>query len=335
MSVRRPRPRGFTLIELLVVIAIIAVLIALLLPAVQAAREAARRAQCVNNLKQIMLGLANYESTNSAYPIGSLRGNTAANCGDPNTGFTLFAGILPYVEQVNVYNSINYTAGTGAKGLIQRTSLITQINSFICPSDFPQTPYTLAQSNNGYGQSSYAGVAGRLDAYRWYCSCPPVNYGNGCSGSNEWIPNDGIFYYADSIKLAQVTDGLSNTMFVGETARFKNDPDQVFNTWSRSEYFGSSLSGVTRIQGFAMTAAKINANLMVPDMGAEWPPNAWLSDPTTLGFGQSGFRSQHPGGANFAFGDGSVKWIKETINIDVYRALSTRSNNEVISADAF
>ena len=147
-----PRPRrGFTLIELLVVIAIIGVLIALLLPAVQSAREAARRSQCVNNLKQLGLALNNYHSTNNSFPLG---GNPAPY--QPmNGGCTVWAGwsaqsmLLPYLEQVQVYNAINFYftgRGSGVSENIQKTAMTTRINAFLCPSSRPpsQTWYNAA-----------------------------------------------------------------------------------------------------------------------------------------------------------------------------------------------
>ena len=204
-------------------------------------------------------------------------------------------------------------------------------------------------SFNAYAQTSYAGVAGPNDSVYYYCGCPAVNYGSGCSGSNVFIINDGMFYINSWHKLAEVTDGTSNTMYFAETARFKNDPDQVFNTWSRTLYFGSALSGVTRMMGFATTGPKPNANLLVPQPAGQWPPSSWLTSGLAINFGQLGFRSQHPGGINALFGDGSVRFIKETIDLGnlhlnpaagqgrlgVYRALSTRAGGETISADAY
>jgi prepilin-type N-terminal cleavage/methylation domain-containing protein/prepilin-type processing-associated H-X9-DG protein len=331
--------RGFTLIELLVVIAIIAVLIALLLPAVQAAREAARRASCVNNLKQIGLAIANYEQSVGTYPIGVYTyaaedGPSTNNCAYAR-GHSLFTYILNYMEQSTVYNAVNFgfPAGGGSpigpnSGATQWTALITRINAYICPSDFPQTPYTNAvnggQSYNAYSQSSYAGNAGTTDIFRWWYGCP-----------NE-IPPDGPFGKSISYRSSDVTDGTSNTILVGETARFKNDPDQVFNEWNRALRFGSSLAGVTRFQGLALCVPKINADLLVPDAPAG-DPWLWYNDPNTnsQNLGQSGFRSQHPGGANFLLGDGSVRFLKASTNLVVYRALGTRAAGEVISADSF
>jgi prepilin-type N-terminal cleavage/methylation domain-containing protein/prepilin-type processing-associated H-X9-DG protein len=349
MESRRTSRRGFTLIELLVVIAIIAVLIALLLPAVQAAREAARRAQCVNNMKQLGLAIANYESSNGSYPMGAFYYNENGAVSDcVARQHTMFSAMLPYFEKQAIYNAINwgvpaggvtgFSAGSGVPNP-NRTALVTQIASLICPSDGIQMPYTLAISDNGYGQSSYAGNLGTKDNFRWYygCGANPINY-----------VNNGVFTQDNAFKIADVTDGTSNTIFTGETNRFINDPDQVFQSWSREAWFSSN-NGGTRLNALATVVPTINAPFTLPDP----PPDStyyfdWDQNPTVPynTAGQFGFRSQHPGGANFGFGDGSVRFLKQTINwkgpvvggaltLGVYRQLGTRAGGEVISADAF
>jgi prepilin-type N-terminal cleavage/methylation domain-containing protein/prepilin-type processing-associated H-X9-DG protein len=359
------RGRGFTLIELLVVIAIIAVLIALLLPAVQSAREAARRAQCVNNMKQVGLALHNYESAFSTFPPGAISyQEQPLDCTQPRRGFSFFCLSLGFMEFQNVYNAVNFSFSAGGGmpygwphgGATNRTALITQINSFICPSDFQQTPFQTSQSYNGYGQSSYAGMCGTRDIFRWYCGCPVNFVGGSCAGAPEIQP-DGIFGYNWTYKLSRVTDGTSNTIFVGEFARFKNDPDMIFNTWSRSLWFSSGLANSTRPEGMGSSEPRINAPFGAGDL-SNWPgtlgpdndTDGWLWDTTHdyRQLGQFGFRSQHPGGANFLFGDGSVRFMKETIdmgttvytpitqrNIGVYRKLSTIGAGEAISSDAY
>jgi len=340
--------KGFTLIELLVVIAIIAVLISLLLPAVQSAREAARRAQCTNNLKQIGLALHNYESAIGAFPPGSVaQPMPVTDC--TQRGFSLFALILPQLEQAQVYNAINFNLSSGgtfngvASSWTNRTALITRINAFVCPSDLIQVPFPASVSGNGYSQSSYAGVAGTRDVWRWWYGCTPGQ------SHSPWIEADGVFGYNTSTKLKDFVDGTSNTIMVGETSRFINDPDQVFNSWSRALWFGSALAGTTRPQGLASVAARINATIAVPEPPGTTSPNndlnAWLFNPQYLNLGQFGFRSMHPGGAMFVFGDGSVRFIKSTIDmgspvfaqqkIGVFRQISTLKGNEVISADQF
>jgi prepilin-type N-terminal cleavage/methylation domain-containing protein/prepilin-type processing-associated H-X9-DG protein len=357
MESRRKSPRGFTLIELLVVIAIIAVLIALLLPAVQAAREAARRAQCVNNMKQLGLAIANYESSNGSYPMGAMYYNENGAISDcSNRTYSMFAYLLPFMEATNIANSINFSHYAGGEpGQVatipnqNRTAMISQINSLICPSDFQQTPYQLGTSANGYGQSSYAGNMGTKDIFRWYY---------GCSGNPISGPGNGPFMQDYAFKIADILDGTSNTIFMGETDRFKNDPDQVFQSWSRQAWFSSNAGSLpqaggqttTRLNALANCVPNINAAFNIPDI----PPDTtyyfdWDLNPTTPHYlnGQFGFRSQHPGGANFLFGDGSVKFIKQTIqnlgptlpngtaSLGTYRKLATRAGGEIVSADSY
>jgi len=357
--------RGFTLIELLVVIAIIGVLIALLLPAVQAAREAARRAQCINNLKQLGLALHNYESANRSFPPGAVSyQENPLNCGVTRRGHSLFTLTLGYMEQQTIYNAVNFSHTAGGVdesgqhgGYINNTALISQIATMVCPSDFKQTPYTAAESFNGYSQTSYAGMAGTRDIWHWFCGCPVNFVGGSCAGAPEIEP-DGMFGYNWTYKISDVIDGTSNTIFIGEFARFKNDPDKIFNTWSRSLWFGSNFGANTdRPEGMASSTPKINAAFQ-PSNNSNYPAtlgptndtDGWLytSSPNYQFLGQFGFRSQHPGGANFLFGDGSVKFLKDSINmtgppnpknglpiLGTYRALSTRSGGETISSDAF
>jgi prepilin-type N-terminal cleavage/methylation domain-containing protein/prepilin-type processing-associated H-X9-DG protein len=363
--------RGFTLIELLVVMAIIAVLIALLLPAVQSAREAARRSSCVNNLKQITLAILNYESSNGSFPIGSIVSEDAyysVTCKLPNFGYSLFALLLPNMEQTPIYNSINFFFPPGGSpflgqdaGAINNTGMISRVNSYVCPTDFVQTPFPMSITTNGYSQTSYAGSAGTFDIWHWICGCPPGIGGFSCQGST-WIAGDGVFFNNVSIRLQHITDGTSNTMAVGETSKYENDLDTEFNSWSRALWFGSQNPGSTRSEGLASTVPALNSPFYFGDFsgGASGPKytnslaptdeaNGWLW--LQNGFdcrrlGQFGFHSLHPGGANFSFCDGSVKFLKQSIdmgnpnfappiNIGVYRQLSTRKGGEVISSDTY
>jgi len=353
MKAERSRTRtahpAFTLIELLVVIAIIAVLIALLLPAVQAAREAGRRAQCVNNLKQIGLGLHNYESGQGAFPIGvetyEAGVTFATGCGNTRR-HTFFTLILNQVEQAAAYNSVNFSFPAGANagvliagqdaGLIQSTALLTRISSYLCPSDFPGRPYTSADglpNTNPWGQASYAGSLGTTNSFQFVTtSCAPAS-------------PDGAFTYNTSYRIADISDGTSNTIFGGENSKFKNDPDldHAFNTWTQGgNYTSRALPSAARLQGLLLTATKINGSLqatMPAATGVNDFRNAILNpstgNPAFTALGQYGFRSQHPGGANFLFGDGSVKFLKDTINLTVYLSLGTRAGGEVVSADSF
>jgi prepilin-type N-terminal cleavage/methylation domain-containing protein/prepilin-type processing-associated H-X9-DG protein len=366
MKMTRPRPwrsasRGFTLIELLVVIAIIAVLIALLLPAVQAAREAARRSQCVNNLKQMGLGLANYESANGSFPVGAISyQDIPQDCTQVWRGYSVFQLIMPYMEQSVVYNSINHSIpmGNTPVPVQQMTGAMTKIASFICPDDPPATAQ-ISASGNFYSQCSYAACEGTRDIWDWWCGCPWTNPSQVCGMGPDILP-DGIFAFNWASKLAQISDGTSNTLSMGEFSRFLNDPDNVFNSWTRGQAFISSFNATTtRTQCVASTAPMINApfypNNQPAFAGGGWTFNIGdLSDWiyfTTPGdvryLGQYGFRSLHPGGANFLFADGSVHFLKQTINMGtptyqagrsnqgVYRMLGTRAGGEVISSDGY
>jgi prepilin-type N-terminal cleavage/methylation domain-containing protein/prepilin-type processing-associated H-X9-DG protein len=354
MNYKLDSKKAFTLIELLVVIAIIAVLISLLLPAVQSAREAARRAQCVNNLKQIGLGMANYESSNGTFPPGSL---TYPKDADKNgcSGYygsrlhTAFSLILPNIEQTAIANSINFQVPAGATflgvsaGSVNSTAFKSVLNAYVCPSDTPGQPITYA-SGNTYSPTSYALSSGTLDIFRYWYGCG--------AGSSIEIPSDGAFGKNFAYAVSSFTDGTSNTIFAGEKSRFINDPETL-HWWNRSSWFGSATvngNSTTRLQGFATTAPKLNAGLLVPEPGATtagtgWV-DAWLYNPAYRGMGQFGFVSQHPGGGNFVFGDGSVRFIKASIdmgtsgttppmNHGVYRSISTRAGGETVSADAY
>ncbi len=349
MKVHPEARRGFTLIELLVVIAIIAVLIALLLPAVQAAREAARRSQCVNNLKQIGLSIANYESTHTILPpgcygIGPQNPYTSTPC-DPGYpfGMTLFTEVLQYIEGGNSYNAINFTGDNNS--VRNKTAFNAKISTYLCPSDTPAEP--VPSNYPGYSQGSYAAVHGNVEQLQGQY----VLTGGGPSTDPHCmypIP-DGAFGFGYQFTISAITDGTSNTLYIGEYARFKNEVGgnatlgvNLFNVWTAGEgyYTDNFGNGSIRPQGFAYTYQQINAPAVAADANAiltypSNPPYYWANTQQALTWGQFGFRGNHPGGVNFAFGDGSVRFIKSTINALTYRGLGTRSGGEVISADSY
>jgi len=312
--------RGFTLIELLVVIAIIAVLIGLLLPAVQAAREAARRAQCVNNLKQLGLASHNYADVNGVFPSGGFKSRQqeiSAPCGGVHQSSFLIA-LLPFMEQTPLYTAFNFDVQYD--GIQNSTVTTTGVSAIWCPSD-PPAAQPDSQFRTAYGvtydmrYSSYKGVAGTFYAVA-------RNSSPGCAVfAAQKAAATGIIHLYSSTPIAAITDGTSNTMLIGESAFGKLPPGRWDWQWWTSGNNADTL---------AITLYPLNPQrkLNNPD----------FNDGTYMGINvgvmYQAFSSQHPGGGNFAFADGSVKFIKDTINLQTWWAIGSRNLSEVVSADA-
>ncbi len=272
----RRRP-AFTLIELLVVIAIIAVLIALLLPAVQAAREAARRSQCTSNLKQLGIALHNYHSTFDTFPAG---GWIAAGTLNPNMNMGWSAAILPWAEQAPLYAGLNvnlpYTA------LSNSTADHTVLNVYLCPSEPRKTLWNTAPGDLfPSADADYGGMYGpRGLAFPTQTNSPP----------------NGPMIFNQNVSLAQIRDGASLTILVGEA------PEAINAMWvSGHNIFDQS--------------APINAR----------PPTEYGEELT----------SQHPGGVNVLLADGSVRFLKNSTNVATLAALCTRKGGEIVDAASY
>ncbi|MDX2038171.1 MAG: DUF1559 domain-containing protein [Isosphaeraceae bacterium] len=338
--------RGFTLIELLVVIAIIAVLIALLLPAVQAAREAARRAQCTNNLKQIGLAMHNYNSSNGVLPQG-MRGCCWGSWLVP---------VLPYVEQQALFNSWNsYGNNSGLPGYVDGlfryagaaniTVSSTRVNAYYCPSDGSATNFAgIAALGRQVTSQSYVVNFGNITmqqgsrigtAFQPYLMDAGVRYdflgapfGDVGAPFPDISTAGGIGATNGAIGFAQITDGLSNTMMTSEIIvgqRVASYDLRGFSWWAYGGTFSGFLTPNTTKPDWMQSAGYCQYP------GANNPP--CIAGPTNLVMMAA--RSRHPGGVNVGMCDGSVRFIKDTVNVGTYRALSSTRGNEVISSDAY
>jgi prepilin-type N-terminal cleavage/methylation domain-containing protein/prepilin-type processing-associated H-X9-DG protein len=369
---RRPS-RGFTLIELLVVIAIIAVLIALLLPAVQSAREAARRAQCTNNLKQLALAMANYESANGTYPMGFWMQLYPA---DSPIGFyyadatSPMVALLPFYEQGQIFNALNQSIGMYCDQ--QLTVIGTGISTLWCPSDGTMAgfTYTYPPGNltNGpmkmyyssyatsfgdwatgipYTSSNLQGRIQQANGITYFVGYPPA-YPTPAGPPDGHAAGKGVA----PCRLSSITDGTSNTISLGEHAHgmfsTTNGDINCWNWWVSGNYGDTQFTEFYPINPFK----KLNYAVGLGIQGDDFV------------LGASSF---HPGGANFAFCDGSVRFLKETIDcwqlvfngrnelpvgvtydpatriyvvtpsahIGVYQALGSRNGGEVVGADQY
>ncbi|QEH34394.1 putative major pilin subunit [Aquisphaera giovannonii] len=332
MNRRFSRP-GFTLIELLVVIAIIAVLIALLLPAVQSAREAARRAQCTNNLKQIGLAVHNYLSTHGRFPIA--RGTRPARPYDITSRYNYsgFAQILPFMEQKPVYDAINFNLTVNVQPG-NSTAMVTVINSFLCPSESQQVPSGTAGTNYRFNEG-----ANTLYSYG--------ETDTGSVNTDQPAPN-GPFFPERSILLSQVTDGTSGTAMASE--KLFGDFNQGIATVRRDVYVGSTWPP-TMEQAYQDCEATDNSS--VPSNGESNAGTPWLDGFLHTSIYKSNatpnkkscyfyparlvmtVSSLHPGGVNVTMCDGSVRFVKETIDRNTWRAIGSSNGGEVVSADQY
>jgi prepilin-type N-terminal cleavage/methylation domain-containing protein/prepilin-type processing-associated H-X9-DG protein len=319
-SGKRP---GFTLVELLVVIGIIAVLVGLLVPAVQKVREAANRAQCLNNLKQIALAAHSYHGDQGKFPTGVHLPVYVG--GRPTGGTTLWVELLPYFEQDNLHNKWDYTDNRNNVAGGRNATQAQVVKILLCPSDpLPGPVEEVANSLTPswawgfYGMSSYGGNAGKRS----------VNTGGGPNYPR--MTRDGIFFIDSCVRFADVTDGTSNTLFFGE--RYHRDPQ--FDVRYDVVWPGSIPMADWGRWGFVATPGAVgNVALSTPaPINYRVPPGGNFS---TVEDRVCAFGSGHPGGANFAFADGSVRFVSQSIPLATLQALSTRCGGEVVAGGDF
>jgi prepilin-type N-terminal cleavage/methylation domain-containing protein/prepilin-type processing-associated H-X9-DG protein len=325
-SCRSGKRDGFTLIELLVVIAIIAVLIGLLLPAVQASREAARRTSCANNLRQLTVAAQHFHSDHRKFPTGA---HFAVYVdGRPSGGTNLWVELLPYFEQENLYKRWDYNDNRNNVAGGTTATQAQVIGILLCPSDWlPETVVELtpavwrppAWCRGFYGIGSYGGNAGKRSVPT---GDPPAFPG---------ISRDGIFFLDSRVTLAGITDGSSNTLLFGE--RYHHDPE--FDLREPLNVPGTDVLPNYGKWGFVAGPAGCMANLTLhaaERINYQVPPEG---DASTTANRACAFGSGHPGGANFAFADGSVRFLSERTALPILQALGTRGGGEVISACDF
>jgi len=320
---------AFTLVELLVVIAIIGVLVALLLPAVQAAREAARRSQCQNNLKNLGLAIMNYESSKKVLPPGRNgcdRGSWCpADMVKAPSGFIL---LLPFLEQDALYRTVNWTqgpwtAGPSPSNSPERNDILphqdnakiigTSLTIMNCPSDMKEAYAEFKLGGEPEATGSYA-----------FCS---GSKGPSCATKHDskyrYVPSgndgaDGVFMYLQAsnlrgFKLTEISDGLSNTYFAGET--IDGHLAETRNRWTAAGRYLDSLRSTENAM-----------NTPVGLGGLEF---------TSDGFTTTGaFASRHPRGAHFLYGDARVEFVSEDVAIDVYQAAATRAQDDGVGPTA-
>ena len=343
----RPRHHGFTLIELLVVIAIIAILIGLLLPAVQKVREAAARSKCSNNLKQLAIAAHAFHDVNGRLPPGGGNDvNPFGTAGGPQWGSSWKVYILPFIEQNAIYNSWQFTGNSGytnANNMNRVAGIV--IPTYRCPSSpLPE----FMNSRGGYNvrmmADSYTGIAGSA-TFRGNPATPAAtNVGlfqqGCCNGGGSWASNTGVFYAGSKVTLVGITDGTSNTWMIGEqsdhlrtaanqpvtggyTAGYGNSGGLYGWTMGSAHPTGGDQAGWGDGRHFNCTSVRwaINrrglsnspANGTNNDVGANFP-----------------LSSAHPGGCNIAMGDGSIRFVRDSLPILTVHAYATRAGGETI-----
>jgi len=314
------KKRGFTLIELLVVIAIIAVLIALLLPAVQSAREAARRAQCVNNLSQLGLALNNYESAHYVYPPGVINPTGPIDNLPKGVHYNWITQLLPYFEQKAAHRHFNFNVELYSK--YNDTVRGVVISTLYCPSD-PQVFRGLGMTGQRVASTTYA-----------------ANYHDREAPIDK--DNKGVFYLNSATRIEEIQDGSSYTILVGEH-KSAADLGWASGTSATLRNTGHAPNGSTSFPPVLKAD-----NSMIDNTPDGSPNDEFGAQPIEATKNETpeqarqriqrycgGYSSFHPGGANICFGDGSVRFVKNSVKASTFARLGNRADGELISADEY
>jgi prepilin-type N-terminal cleavage/methylation domain-containing protein/prepilin-type processing-associated H-X9-DG protein len=308
-----PLLRGFTLVELLVVIAIIGILIALLLPAVQASREAARRSQCANNLRQLGLALANYQGAHSVYPPGTVNATGPISSTAAGYHMNWIVQILPFIEERNAFDLTDFSVGVYHKN--NQPVRDHGINILRCPSSAgPRLP-------NGSMGSNYAGCHHDVEA--------PID-----------VTNNGLLYLNSAVGLEDMTDGSSHTLLVGEKGVDPGDLGWMSGTRATLRNTGSPPNGAAGPMSLGPTyyspyddpASDASPSV---DTSSDVAPKPGVAAALGSSFYVGGFSSDHPGGINTVFGDGSVHFFNNAISPTVFQQLGHRADGKLLDNAQF
>ncbi len=326
------RRQAFTLVELLVVIAIIGILVSLLLPAVQAAREASRRMSCQNNLKQIGLALHNFEGANRRFPAGYLSvsgvGFRDSQTGDWGSGWSWLAILLPHLEQGSLHQSLRWDLPCWDQ--TNSLAVKTSVPFFLCPSAIGNTPTVgITDINMNVWQNAVFARANYVHNVGWNDIWSPpatTNYDDTVLGCN------GVMYRNSKIRVADVTDGLSNTVFAGERSPYLADavwagvvPGGKHFSYNQFASSGTGGPGINYDNAGSYVGANSGPSIY-EDPQIIHPPN-WPGGNTDQMY------SHHTGGSNVLMGDGSIRFFVDGIRFSVFQALCSRGGGEVIGDD--